>query len=971
VGLRGVVILLIAPVLLAAGSAWGQVQPPSEQLILAGKSASTWIEGRDDVVLLHGPVRITLDRGTLTADDAVIWLSPESRENLNIQNAQIALLGHATLQQQQANLTRSGERLFVTALVRGEKIRIVAEERLARDDSKTDLYRRAALLRQAELPAIPVVTTRPTTVPNGRPPRVATRPATTRATSRPVEVPVVFEAQSVESLNGDDGNVVIVLKGGVRLLQKRINGEIIELSARNAVAFTAVKSLKELTQAGGKKQGSSTIIAAYLEDDVRIDFVGTKKGVPEQRLTADRAYYEFATDRAVMTDAIVHTTNPTTGTPVLMRGKLIRQLSQGEFTGENAILTNSTFALPTYNMAAEQLYVRTTPTGDPRMGDLITYDAREMTLQGFGLPFFYLPHIAGEMTEHGFPLRAIGFGHDSDFGTYGETTWGLFESLGKIPPRDLDVNFRVDYFSSRGPGFGLNAKYGAGSVNDTTRQPTDFEGDFQSYILADKGTDDLGRIPPPTNQESERLRGQFLWEHQHYFPDGWQAQARIGYVSDATFMEQWFRHDFTNGPPRDIMGYIKHQQDSEAFTFGFNFQPDRFVTTSDFQQEQFEVEHIPQIGYYREGDSLFGDRLTFTSENTGGGLHFATERASLADQGFDTLAHSPGLRAEGYTGVPGQVVWRGDFRQQLDWPFTVGPLRVDPYVMGRFTEYSTSPQGLERERVMAGAGTRITTELWKVDPAAQSDLFDIHQIRHVVEPEVNFFTSAMNVQRDQVFVYDPQVDAINDISAAQFAVHQRWETKRGGPGQWRSVDFFTLNIEVNYFANKPSNRFLNPNSFRGLFFPSYPEESVPRDSVNADASWRLSDNTIMIGDLSYNLDRGSLQTIALGLLVRRDERLSYFIGNRYVDALNSNITSVHFDYQMTPKYLIDLDQEFDFTQGKNVYSSVAILRKLDTVFIAFRYYVDETTKQNGVSFNLYPIGLGAGLDTNAFNTFRR
>jgi hypothetical protein len=109
----------------------------------------------------------------------------------------------------------------------------------------------------------------------------------------------------------------------------------------------------------------------------------------------------------------------------------------------------------------------------------------------------------------------------------------------------------------------------------------------------------------------------------------------------------------------------------------------------------------------------------------------------------------------------------------------------------------------------------------------------------------------------------------------------------------------------------------------------------------------------------------------VGLMVRRDTRLSYFIANTYVADLSSNITSVHADYELTPKYILDLDQEFDFIQGKNVYSSVSVLRKFDTFYMAVRYYFDETTGQSGFSFNLFPAGLGMGLDTSSFSTFRR
>src|SRR5258708_37907799 len=108
----------------------------------------------------------------------------------------------------------------------------------------------------------------------------------------------------------------------------------------------------------------------------------------------------------------------------------------------------------------------------------------------------------------------------------------------------------------------------------------------------------------------------------------------------------------------------------------------------------------------------------------------------------------------------------------------------------------------------------MTTEFWKVDDTAQSDLLDIHRVRHVIEPEANLFTSGETVDRNQIYNFDEDVDQINDVSVAQVALHQRWQTKRGGPGEWRSVDFFTFNGEANFFANKPFARVNKPKDFR-------------------------------------------------------------------------------------------------------------------------------------------------------------
>src|SRR5690606_12066152 len=140
------------------------------------------------------------------------------------------------------------------------------------------------------------------------------------------------------------------------------------------------------------------------------------------------------------------------------------------------------------------------------------------------------------------------------------------------------------------------------------------------------------------------------------------------------------------------------------------------------------------------------------------------------------------------------TIYRADFRQQIDYPFAVDQFKVVPYVMGRYTFYSDSPDDDRQNRVLAGAGVRLTTAFWGVDNAFQSRLFDINRVRHVVEPEVHLFTSAASVDANEIFIFDEQVDRVHDITAAQIGVRQRWQTKRGGPGRWRSVDFLTLDL---------------------------------------------------------------------------------------------------------------------------------------------------------------------------------
>jgi hypothetical protein len=271
----------------------------------------------------------------------------------------------------------------------------------------------------------------------------------------------------------------------------------------------------------------------------------------------------------------------------------------------------------------------------------------------------------------------------------------------------------------------------------------------------------------------------------------------------------------------------------------------------------------------------------------------------------------------------------------------------------------------EQHRLFGALGARMTTAFWKTDPTAESDLFDIHQLRHVIEPEANVFTSGTTVDRSDLFQYDIPVDSINDISAAEIGLRQRWQTQRGGPGRWRSVDVFTFDVDAEFYANKPARRFLQPNDFRGQFFSSLPETSIARDAVNASASWRITDNTVVLADAQYNLDEAKLATAAMGILVRRDPTESYYIGNRYIADLNSNIVTVSANYTITPKYSLGASQSWDFGLGKDVASSISVVRSFDRFIIAFNFSHDEISNQTGFSVNIAPIGFGQALGTSA------
>jgi len=945
---------------LSAGLEVAPSAPAGELMVMSGSEVVTWevddagsVGGTASVVQLGrvglgGVVTVKIDGTTMQASSAVVWISAAPGTVLDRQFVRISLLGDAVVMQD--GVTRSGPNLFVTAVVRGA-IRVQSGVRSARNEGAGETYGLGKNLRQvAEAPTERLGSA------------VVSRAAGEQVLPREVgsvnlrPAPIKFELARAQTFVGADGLMSVLLEGGTTIIQARPNGDYLELRAERALLMTNAKTLTELAEAQSGEEARELITAAYLEGDVRMTLTpGGKGGLGEQRLQAERVFYEFGTDRAILTDAVLHTVDPARNLPIVMRAAAVKQIAQGEYSAEKVELSTSSFAVPTYSVRASRMYVR--QTAGTYQGDRAgtTFKAEDLTLRALGVPLFYLPRAGGNDSE--FPLRSIGAESGDRFGYGLRTSWGLFESLGRPHPRDLDISYRLDFLEKRGPATGVDVDYRGGLVTETTAEPWNFEGRIRSYLIQDRGEDDFGGLRRNVDPERE-TRGKTLFEHQHFLPEDWQVQLRAGYSSDATFLEQYFRTEFETQLPYELSFYAKRQRDSEQLSLLAVTALNDFPTASDQVQEQTFVQRYPEVAYRRIGDSILDDRLTLFSDNVGSVLSFKNSSTSLLEQGYGP-GLSPGLPSIGQTGTSEETVFRGDFRQEVNLPLQAGQFKVVPYVLGRYTPYSEGPEGGSENRVFTAAGARVTTAFWQADDTVSSRLFDIQRVRHVVEPGVNLFTSAVTSDRGTVYIYDEQIDGINDVSAAQVSLMQRWQTKRGGPGRWRSVDFVTLNVEGNFYTNQPDEDALDPQDFRGLYFASLPEASIPRNSVNADAAWRVSDTTIVLADQQYNVDESQLATAAAGLAVQRDPRVAYYLEQRYVEALDSNITSFAISYELSAKYRLDFNQSYDFSQTNNVNTSFTVNRRFDRLIASVTVYTDNVNDETGFRFFLLPEGVNA------------
>lgn len=959
---------------------------PAGDLAIRAQSVTTWTEAGETILLLRGnedvPVTLASGEAVLSAERAVVWL--RKLPGTARRRADVVLLGAASLDA--GGVERTGTELAVDLVVDG-RVNVDAPERTVREATDSIDYRRAVSLRPAVEAAPAGPSPADPTAPDGQPSTTPIpSPAPPTTAPRPVAVPVTFQAEQLRTLPGPDGKTVVEATGGIYVSRRTEDGDLVELQADRAVVFTNLDRLDEADDGDWRRQ----VKGVYLEGDVRVVYTPghsrdrQRPEGQEQRLRAERAYYDFATERATLTDAVLHTASGgRENLPITLRADTIRQLAEGRYEALGAEISTSRFARPSYSLNASRVFVRE----DPGIGGApprTVFGGNNFTARLYGVPVFYFPVVRGASLDNRLPLRSVSVGNSRNFGTFALTDWGLWETFGGTPPRSVDAVYELDYFSERGPRVGLRADYGGDLLlpfNDGS--PILFDGEFLARLLNDQGVDDLpGRRP---DLEPPEWRYRVDAEHRQFFPGGGETGGqdfalflRLGFLSDPTYLPVWDQERFNYGRPHDALLALQRRRGNELLGLEVNVATNEFPTIADEVQENAKVERFPELRYGRYGDRI--GPFTLTSRNRLGVLALDRLSNDLADDfrfrqplsGFG-IDWGIGLPSYGYTGLHEQAVTRLDLRQELSAPLTFGPLRALPFVVGRFTGYSDSPEEGALARVFGGAGLRIGTTFARVDNGVYSRLLDLDRARHLIEPYAAAFTGLTNVGREELFIYDEGVDGYDEFSAVQVGLRQRWQTYRGPPGGKRSVDVLDINVSASLFDDVPDetpdlrSALRAPGDFRGLYFDSLPEASLARDAADAAARWRVSDQTAIVGDTAVSLEDYEFITAAGGLIADRGDRLRYYVGGRYVRPLDLVTLNAGGAYALGDRYFISGRTSVDIDTGDLRNNRLSITRRFERVFVDVSLYLDRIEDESGIQFVIRPADIGgAAFGSDAF-----
>ncbi|HHN78842.1 MAG TPA: hypothetical protein ENK11_09270 [Phycisphaerales bacterium] len=505
--------------------------------------------------------------------------------------------------------------------------------------------------------------------------------------------------------------------------------------------------------------------------------------------------------------------------------------------------------------------------------------------------------------------------------------------------------------------------------------PTMNGGLFASMLPEDTGTDVL-RNGVKVARDGE-FRGIAAFKHRWNFRPDWTLWLNGFTASDESVMPALFRRMGENSEEFTNRAYFRRLKGNSFLTLEAKAAATDFVPNDNTAQAPgYMVDKLPEISVGRIGDDLL-DRwapgwLTHTWSATLSRVHFRLPEITPRDLGLNRSSRSQrgfglepdvtigdGFRA---AGLDESFVTRLDTRQELSTTFDVGPVHVNPFIVGRATAYDSrfenfSPDESDRLRLWGSAGVNLTTSIYRIDDSVSSRVFDLNRMRHIIEPGVTIWHAGSTIDEADLPVFDDDVESLAQGTGIRAGINQTWQTKRGAPGRWRTVDVFTLDAEYVWFSDDA-----NRSTPIGRFFSSRPELSAPDEFVRVAGTWQVTEVLGLAGETIWDADTQREDRNSMGMILRHSEDLSTRFELRRLDAQDDTFGSGSLRGSFGDKYLYSVVGTYNFRVDDFQSFTFSLLRRFPNGLLGGRVTYNNISGETTLGIYIRPNGLpGASL----------
>ncbi len=983
-----------------------EVMPDSA--VFSGLRAHVWREGSVDRIMLDGWGEVTIGGYSFHADRVLGWVHRYSMtlsDGQEVTISDIAVyfeeLGAAT---QPSGMSTHGEELLMTARILGE-VEIASDSfvpsqpMILQGFSKRGDARLVAWLKshshariQTSSPIIdrPVVTRQQpildvrfpepiedhvvtsddagksqdrtqteshdrSNTTSGDTPATLDNETDTQAIIEP-EAVVIFRADELNyrfAEETDEG--VATLRGNIVVqyseMQQRLGSSTprqLTLHADRAVIFTDPISYEDIEM---QRIESDAVRGVYLEGNV-----SASDG--EFTLRGPRMYYEFATNKAIVLDGVFHTYNVDARVPVYVRASEIRQLADNDWEAQQVRFSTSEFFVPAISLGASSVHFQRRNNEDAIIAGRLQgnaakeyhhANAKNTTLRIGDTPVFWWPGYSGAIED--VPLRKLSIKANERNGFTVQSKWNLLGLLGQDRRDGTDISLLLDYYTKRGIAGGAEIDY----------QTSTARGGILGYLIDDDGKDKLSS--GVIKEHDSDVRGLFSFWHQEHYSDDWLMILEANYISDVTFLDEFFEGRTEAARPWQTRLYLKQQRDNWALELFGNYDLNGFVPNEDtLQSRMSQVEKLPEIGYYRFADDWLGKRLSYSSEYRFSRMRFSFPHHTLDEIGQGSTAFGlPGSTDLGdalyASGLRETSVHRFFTRHEVSAPIKMGALNIVPFITGRFAAYDRSFDEFsarsETNWWYLGTGIRFHTELSRVSNTIDSRLFDLHRMRHIIEPSVTVWHGESDADGRDFPLYDVDVEGVTTGSSIRFGVRNTWQTQRGGEGRWRSVDWLRVDTDFVFTTSDVQGDHVLPR-----YFDYRPEYSRLGDHFFGDFAWLVSDSFSIAGQTVYDFNESAVSRGVIGYRISHSRDLFSYADLQYYDFSDDALLGTGLGYRLTPTYLVRGGLSYDLQRDEARSFSFLLTREIPQADIAFGATYNQIREEALFSVLLSPRGMG-------------
>jgi hypothetical protein len=807
------------------------------------------------------------------------------------------------------------------------------------------------------------------------PPRVAPPPGPPRQVSIVPRTSQPIQFKTIPLPNGETAGVVT--SGVILVVRNAGNGVgLVDIEADRLVFWTRGDTQKLFNHLRSPEGQETRALEFYLAGNVELRQASQGKN---RLIRADQVYYDVRRNVAVALQADMEMTQKGLPYPLHLHADELFQLSPTQFRvvkaevfssllpsdpGLKVVVGEATLEdkrVPRRSIFGRQVVDR---NGQPVLETQELFDSRDDVFVFEHVPVFYLPFLKGDANDPLGPLKNLSFNYNRIFGFQALATLDVYELLGMSKVPGTRWNLNVDYLSHRGPALGTD--FDAAGVN-LLGMPNKYIEQVKAYGIDDGAKDELGGGRGPLDHHPE-LRGRLFWRQNiQELPDGFTVQTQLSALSDKNFLEQYYKREFDTDPNQETFLYVKQQQNNWAWTGIAEPRIRNWVT---------ETEWLPRFDGYLLGESFF-DLLTYNA-------HASVAYAQLKVTNVPPFP-DPAVQPTDVNTSTG----RFDIFQEISLPFYFGPVKVVPYAVLDLTYYTEDLTGSDRGRIYGAGGVRASLPLSRLYTDVHSDLFNINGLYHKITLTGNYYNAESNTpytqlpqldrldddatdqaRRDFSFPippslisteaainplyltnpnkYDPQrfairqlvdnrIDTLDTIDTFQLDVFQRWQTKRGYPGQQHIIDWMTLDLSGNFY----------PHAQRDNFGESF-------GFLQYDYLWNIGDRTAFTSSGWVDPFPGGARVFTVGGFLNRPDRTNFFLGFREIDPINSQAVTASVTYVFSPKYAITGASTYDFGTNKGLSNMLMLTRMGSDLQVSFGITYNAILNNFGVQFEILP-----------------